>query len=168
MLFGNYTSATVRFWSLVLPCLFLLNGCTYLKELIGLGPQRPEVSIRNIAVEGISLHSVDLRLTLHVENPNSFELVLGTLSYTIDAVGMAIAKGEYSDTFKVPAKSSNQIKLPLTVDARNILKLINEIMKARGEKIEAVTNLRARFITPVGSMDVNIKDEQPLTTSIKI
>lgn len=159
---------TLAAWAIAASCLVTFAGCTFLKELVGIGPQRPHVTIKSIAVEGVSLQSVDLRLSLQVENPNSFELALGTMSYTIDAVGMTIARGEYSDTFKVPAKSTNHIRLPLKVDPKNILRLVNEVMKARGADIEAVTILNARFLTPVGGMDVNLKDQRPLSTALKI
>ncbi len=168
VIFCRQKHRLVRMLSLLVLCVGIFAGCTFLKELIGLGPQRPHVTVKSIAVEGVSLHAVDLRLTLQVENPNSFELSLGTLSYTIDAVGMTIARGAYSETFKVPAKGVNQIRLPLVADPKNILRLVNEVMKARGADIDAVTVLNARFLTPVGSMDVSLKDQRPLSTALKI
>lgn len=152
-----------------------LSSCAFLSDLVGLGAQRPVVKLKEMAVENISLQAIDLKLTVQVDNPNNFGIALATLHYQIDALGLAIATGSYMDSFKVPANGSNQIRLPLRVDPRSLLKLMNEVIKNQGQPIETVADVKLRFGGPLeggfpggGFSDVHIREKLPLVTMTKI
>jgi len=139
----------------------LLGGCTYLREAIGLGPQRPTVTLAEIDVDRVSLVALDLTVVLRVNNPNNFALDFAKLRYDVKAAGLDVAAGTYDDKISIPASGNSFIKLPLKVDTVNALKLVHELL-TKGDDVLAVMNATADFATPLGAMQVSFEDKKPL------
>lgn len=141
--------------------LLVTSACTYLKEVIGLGPVHPKVKVTEITVVQASLSAIDLLVSIHVDNPNGFDLEFSKLQYQMMAGSLAIAKGMYAQTVNIPEDGQAEIKLPLTIDARNAFKLLNDIL-SKQEDTFAVWTATAEFSTPFGAMDVDFEDRRPL------
>jgi len=139
----------------------LLGGCAYLREAIGLGPQKPTVTLAEIDVDRISLAALDLTVVLRVDNRNDFALDFAKLRYTVTAAGLDVASGTYDDKISIPASGNSLIKLPLKVDTINALQLVHELL-TKGDDVLAVMNATADFATPFGAMQVSFEDKKPL------
>lgn len=148
-------------WTLTLTFVAQAAGCTFLRESIGIGPQKPKVQLSSIDVKKASLLALELLVTLRVDNPNDFELNFSKLKYKMDAGELAIASGVFDERISIPATSHALIKLPLTVDANNALKLAQNLL-TKNEEIFATMNATADFETPFGAMEVQFQDKHAL------
>jgi LEA14-like dessication related protein len=137
------------------------GGCTYLKEAIGLGPQSPKVQVEAIDVVRATIGSLDLLVTLRVDNPNDFQLSFSKLRYDMVAAGLRVAAGTFDEHLVIPASGHAEIKLPLTVDAGAALQLVHDLL-TKSEDTEAIMTATAAFDTPLGAMDVSFEDKRPL------
>lgn len=138
-----------------------LGGCAYLREAIGLGPQKPKVALADIAVTKASLAALDLAVTLRIDNPNDFALNFSRLRYKMVAAGLDVANGTYGERITVPAEGHTLIKLPLSVDTNAALKLVHELL-SKSEETYAILTATADFETPFGAMEVNFEDKRAL------
>ncbi len=136
-------------------------GCAFLRESIGLGAQKPKVQLSAIDVQKASLLSMELLVTLRVDNPNDFELNFSRLRYKMVAGDLQIASGTFDERISIPATSHALIKLPLSVDSTNALKLAQDLL-TKTEEVFAIMNATADFETPFGAMEVNFEDKHAL------
>lgn len=138
-----------------------VTGCAFLRESVGLGPQKPKVQLSAIDVQKASLAQLELLVTLRVDNPNDFDLNFSKLKYKMVAGDLEIASGTYGDRISVPATNHALIKLPLTVDSGAALKLAQDLLTKKDE-VFAVMNATADFETPFGAMEVAFEDKHAL------
>jgi LEA14-like dessication related protein len=153
------TTVHLRQWLWVL--LVFSPSCTYLKEAIGLGYQRPHVKVLDIKTKAISQSEVSLLVKIKVTNPNSFEIKLSRLKYDVKSVGLRIAHGEHQESVVIAADKAGIVELPITVDPQNALKLLAHILKS-SDQLFALITAEADFTTPVGTMEVSFEDRKPI------
>lgn len=146
---------------------FALSGCAYLKAAIGLGPTRPKVSVVEVAVSKATLTALALLVTIRVDNPNDFNLEFSLLKYEMTAGALKLASGSYDPPISVPAEGHALVKLPLAVEANNVIKLASDLLKNSNE-ITAIMKATAEFKSPVGNMTVDFEDKRPLRQLIKL
>lgn len=139
----------------------LLQGCNFLKEAIGLGPRRPKVQVYSIELNKVSLLSIEMLVTVLVENPNDFALKFSRLRYNLTAENLPVAEGVYASQLSVPPGGSSFIKLPLKVNATSLMKLVQLIADGQKEPV-AVIAATADFETPLGTIEVDFNDSRPL------
>jgi LEA14-like dessication related protein len=139
----------------------LLHGCSFLKETIGLGPRRPNVQVYTIEVKKVSLLALEMQVTVQVDNPNDFALNLSRLRYNLVAAGLPVAEGRHEPMVSVPASGKSLVKLPLSVNATNVVKLVQMIVDGTTDP-EAFLTATADFETPFGPIEVDFEDRRPL------
>ncbi len=54
-----------------------LAGCTYLRQMVGLIAEKPEVKLTAVDVKSFSMKKVDLVFLLDIFNPNGFSMRSG-------------------------------------------------------------------------------------------
>lgn len=154
--------ARVALWS---ACMVFLTAasvsCAFLREAIGLGPQKPKVQLAEIEVIKAGLSELELAVTLRVDNPNSFDLSFSKLRYKMTALATEVASGTYDDKIVIPQGGHSLIKLPLKIDAVAALRLAHEFLTNK-EETYAVIAAVADFDTPFGAMEVSFEDKRPL------
>lgn len=138
-----------------------VSSCTWLKETIGLGPRRPKVTVTEVAVTKASLVMLELSVKVMVENPNSFDLVVNRLRYQMVAADLEIARGIHNARVTVPGEGRSTVQLPLTIDARNVMKLARDLLSKKDDVLTVMT-ATAEIDTPLGAMDVDFEDKRPL------
>lgn len=136
-------------------------GCAFLRDSIGIGPQKPKVQLAGIEVQKASLLALELLVTLRVDNPNDFELNFSKLRYKLVAGELAIASGTFDERISIPATGHATIRLPLDVDSNNALKLAQDLLTKQDE-VYALMDATADFETPFGAMEVKFEDKHPL------
>jgi len=145
----------------LLCALVLMQGCTFLKEAIGLGPRRPKVQIHAVEVKKASVTAIDLQITVQVENPNDFALKLSRLRYNMNTDSLSVAAGQYDPEITIPPSGKALVKLPLTVNAESVIKLMQMLLDGRSDP-EAFITATADFQTPFGPIEVDFDDRRPL------
>ena len=153
----NYVFSLTAFAALS----FATSGCTFFKELIGAGPKRPIVKVEQIEVTNATFSEIDLEVTLKVDNPNSFELRLSQLKYSIDALDLRIASGAYEEAVVVPPEGRSKVTLPVSIDSQNAVALAKAFLQSTKE-LSAIVRADALFDSPIGEMEVNFEEKRPL------
>ncbi|MBM4253883.1 MAG: LEA type 2 family protein [Deltaproteobacteria bacterium] len=138
------------------------TGCTYLKELIGLGVQKPRVTFLAASITKLSLRGIDLVIDINVENPNSFDLNFAKIDYQLVASGMPVARGELASKVQIPAEGQHVVHVPLTINGEYAVKLMRDLMSKPSQPPIAFLTANAAFDTPLGPMLVTFEDQRPL------
>jgi LEA14-like dessication related protein len=146
-----------RIWLLCLG--LVLSGCTYLRHMVGLVAEKPEVKLTAVDVKSFSVKKIDLVFVLDVFNPNRFSLDLDRLDYAVHGLGLALGVGSMTDAIHLKAESRSEVRLPLTLDPDAAVQLMkNYMMKPRDLKLKLTARL---FLdTAFGKMDVNFEEEK--------
>lgn len=82
--------------------------------------REPVVTVRSVAVTGVSLTGSTLEVVLQVANPNRFALDAPGVRYRVEVDTVPVAAGELSERFRVPARDSAMVRLPLSVSFRGL------------------------------------------------
>jgi LEA14-like dessication related protein len=107
-----------------------LSGCALLVPKL----QTPELSIVNIEVVKASIFEQQLRVRMHVENPNDRSLPIRGLSYTVYLAGQQFATGASDAGFVVPALGTADFDMDVDANAAGALFTILD--RPRGEGVQ--------------------------------
>ncbi len=139
---------------------FLVVQCEFLRETVGLGPTPPKAKLVGISVKKVSFQNLELEFNILVDNPNFFDIDLSKLTYDIRVAEVHLAKGVHDKKITVPSEEKLEVKLPLTVDTKNALKLVNQLWQH--QKLIATWKAVAIFETPLGGVEVEFEDNKPI------
>lgn len=160
-LFSAQPMAVLKIAALV-TTVSLSSGCTFLREAIGIGAQKPRVQLAGIQVSKVSLDAMELSVSLRVDNPNDFELRFAKLDYSLAAGGLSLAAGSFAKQIIIPATGTAYVKLPLVVDAKNAIQLADHMLKD-SQETEALIKATADFDSPLGVLAVSIEEKRPMS-----
>jgi LEA14-like dessication related protein len=76
----------------------------------------PQVDVRSLRLERLSLAGADLSLELALGNPNAFALFLDTMNYTFQIDGKTWASGVMSQKFEVAKEGRSSLQIPIVLD----------------------------------------------------
>lgn len=138
------------------------SGCTYLKELVGLGVQKPKVTFLAASITRLSMRGIDLMIDVNVENPNSFDLNFAKMDYELVASGMPIARGELASKVHIPGEGQHVVHVPVTINGDYAVKLMRDLIAKPSQPPIAFLTAHAAFDTPIGPMLVTFEDQRPL------
>ena len=97
-----------RYVTIILLCTLLLAGCT------GLFFDEPTITLKEIHVRQLSLTDASLVFVAEIQNPNSYNLRLKSLDYTVHLSGQETGGGSLQKEIIVPASSSTPIEIPVS------------------------------------------------------
>ena len=86
----------------------LITGCA------GLFFEEPTIILKEIHVQQISLTDASIVFVAEIQNPNSYELRLKSLDYTVHLSGREAGDGSLQKEISVPASSSTPIEIPVS------------------------------------------------------
>lgn len=95
----------------------LLAGCAALGRSTF---REPVVTLRSVAVTGVSLAGGSMEVELQVANPNRYALDAPALRYRLDVDTVQVATGELEGRFRVEARDSAVVRLPLQFTFRGL------------------------------------------------
>ncbi len=122
----------------------------------------PQLSLKNLQVNKLSLTGVDLKLKLGVKNPNSFSFNIGKLDYALDLAGKQFASGLTQKLADIPAKGNGDVEIPISL---NLAGAISSVYSAlSGQNIQAALRGTADLTTPYGAIPLPINT----STTLKI
>jgi LEA14-like dessication related protein len=95
--------------------LCLPAGCAYTHL------EQPTLSVVNVELLKGDLFQQQLRVRMHVVNPNDRDLPVRSISYEVELAGTAFAHGESVTDFVVPAKGETEFDVNVTANAAGAL-----------------------------------------------
>ena len=127
---------------------FYLSGCETLNSAVMESiAQEPNLKVEGLTVTNINLEAVSLGLKLKVDNPNSFALALSGYTYALAFNGQQLFDGKAEQGFKVAAKDSGVIEVPLTIGFKQAMALVNST--AAGEPLKYNVKADMKLAAPV-------------------
>ncbi|HEV2441741.1 MAG TPA: LEA type 2 family protein [Steroidobacteraceae bacterium] len=114
------------------PLLFLavaLSGCALFVPKL----QTPKLSIVDVEVLRANFMEQQLRVRMHVQNPNDRSLPVQGLSYTVYLGGQEFASGVSDASFVVPALGTADFNMDVTANAAGALFAV--LSRPRGQGI---------------------------------
>jgi LEA14-like dessication related protein len=123
---------------LALSALALLSACSSL----GVVTLKPEVTVADVALIKGDLTHQDLRLRLHVRNPNDRALVVNSIRYEVQVAGQKVVSGATQQGFVVPAKGESDFELDAQADlASAALRLLSDSLRGQPTAYRVVGQL---------------------------
>lgn len=96
-----------RNWT-ILFCVLLITGCA------GLFFEEPTITLKEIHVRQISLTDASIVFVAEIQNPNSYDLRLKSLDYTVHLSGREAGDGSLEKEIPVPASASATVEIPVS------------------------------------------------------
>ena len=147
--------------SLLLILSLTASGCAFLSDAIGLGPLKPKVHLEKVEIRRVTMTSLELQLSIKVDNPNDKELELSNIKYEVEALGNIVAEGKHRKKIKIAPEGPTVVKLPVSISAKHALTLIKAVL---GGQREVIANVKAvaDFTTPFGPIEVDFEEKKSL------
>ena len=119
--------------------LFLLPSC------LSLFLEKPTFTLKEIEIKRISFQEIDFLLGIEVQNPNSFDLKLRALEYTVYLSGQEVGKGRLEKEISIVKSASTFVPVPLQTNLKNLGNPLAFILAGKDlvYKIEGVAIIKA-------------------------
>jgi len=101
-------------------CAVGLVGCSSI--------ERPKVFVEDVRWVGLSTDGIELAVSVKVENPNAFDAEAERLTYTLELNGVRVVEGRQIEHAAVPARSSAEVAVPVTVTWEGGAKALEDIL----------------------------------------
>ncbi len=128
---------------LILGVLLLLSSC------LNWFLEKPTVTLKEVSVTRISLTDIHFLFGLEVKNPNSFDLNLRSLDYTVYFNDREVGKGRLEKEVQIGKSSSTLVQVPLQTDFKRLGDPLAYVLAGKDlmYKIEGSANLGASMGT---------------------
>lgn len=118
----------------------------------------PEISLKSLKVDKMSLSGIDLKLGIDLKNNNIFGFDIGKLNYNINMGGSKVASGITEKLAAVPAKGNGEIVIPISLDFLGISSSLKSLLT--GQNINCAVAGDADLNTPFGLLNLPINTTQ--------
>ena len=108
--------------------LLSLAGCSLFAPHL----ERPEIGVVGVQMLKSDLWHQELKVRLHVHNPNDRELPIKRLTYALDLDGQQFAHGESYASFVVPPRGDADFDMSV---AANLTSLLLKLLSQSGSQI---------------------------------
>jgi len=89
----------------------------------------PKLSFGSLKLDKLGLTGADLKLSLKLDNPNIFSMILSKMQYDFNLNGLDIVSGLTEKTMQINEKGESTIEIPVSVDfitaGRSVYQLLN-------------------------------------------
>lgn len=101
------------------------QSCAQLQELSDVS--RPQVSITDMNITGLSLSTVELTADIEIANPNNIAIDLSSYNYALKINDLTFISGIEDQNTSIKARESNIIKIPLEIDYSELIQTIQSL-----------------------------------------
>jgi LEA14-like dessication related protein len=122
----------------IVPLFFLSSCLSWFLE-------KPTVTLKEVAITRISLTDINFLFGIEVQNPNSFDLTLKELDYTVYFNDREVGRGRLEKKVRIAKSASTLVQLPLQADFKSLGDPVGMIIagKELRYKIEGAGVLKA-------------------------
>ena len=149
-----------KFLLMLLVLLPLLAQCTFLKQIVGIRPRKPEVQLQKIQLVKASPEALDLDVKMRITNPNDFNLRFSDLEYELFVEEKKLAEGIYKEEFTLNSNSTVTLEIPVRVHTLQVLSTLARFF--REKQLQAKWVAKANFVSPLGKIAVNFDGEETI------
>ncbi len=107
--------------------------------------EKPAFNLKEVAVTRVSLLEVQFLFGVEVQNPNTFDLKLRALDYTVYFNDQEVGKGRMDQEILIPKSAATLVQVPLQADFKNLGSSVKEILAGKDlrYKIEGAAIVKA-------------------------
>lgn len=105
--------------------LLSLQGCLSVPGVV----ETPTISVRNVALQNLSLQQGSALIRLNLTNPNAFPLPLRGVQYGLSLNGRQVARGAQSQQRNINANETVAIDIPVQMNISEMFQLIPSILQ---------------------------------------
>ncbi len=107
--------------------------------------EKPAFNLKEVAITRFSLLDVQLLFGVEVQNPNSFDLKLRALDYTVFFNDQEIGRGKMDQEILIAKSATTLVQVPLQADFKKLGNPLKEILAGRDlqYKIEGAAIVKA-------------------------
>jgi len=107
--------------------------------------EKPTFNLKEVAITRFSLLEVQFLFGVEVQNPNTFDLKLRALDYTVYFNDQEIGKGRMDREILISKSAATLVQVPLQADFKNLGNPLKEILAGRDlrYKIEGAAIVKA-------------------------
>jgi LEA14-like dessication related protein len=107
--------------------------------------EKPTFNLKEVAITRFSLLDVQFLFGVEVQNPNTFDLKLRALEYTVYFNDQEVGKGRMDQEVLIAKSAATLVQVPLQADFKNLGNPLKEILAGRDlqYKIEGAAIVKA-------------------------
>lgn len=105
----------------VLACLAALTACI----------EKPDITIRDIRIEGIAEGSIKLKVLVDITNTNSYSVVLKKIEYTMFKDAVPFGNGVWEGSETLEAKAVKTFPMAIKADGETVSKMLMAYISGR-------------------------------------
>jgi LEA14-like dessication related protein len=107
--------------------------------------EKPTFNLKEVAITRFSLLEVQFLFGVEVQNPNTFDLKLRALDYTVYFNDQEVGKGRMDQEVLIAKSAATLVQVPLQADFKNLGNPLKEILAGRDlqYKIEGAAIVKA-------------------------
>lgn len=111
--------------------------------------EQPTFALKEVAITRLSLTDIHFRFGIEVQNPNSFDLDLRALEYTVYFNDREVGRGRLDKAVRVAKTSATLVQVPLQTDFKSLGDPLGLILAGRDlrYKIEGAAIVKASLGT---------------------
>lgn len=79
-------------------------------------PKLPNIKLKDVKINKLSLTSAELVTSIEINNPNAFSLALNNFNYKLDINNQSWGQGKITQKHNVPGKGTGIIKIPVKLN----------------------------------------------------
>jgi len=113
-------------WVLFLSFLGLCSCASILGSVV----EKPKVDLDQVKIRRADLNGATLVFLVNVENPNSIDIKVDEINYTIFVNNKELSRARTEKAVNVPANSKAQVEIPLPVTYSKIFSNLKDLMFA--------------------------------------
>ncbi len=117
-------------------------------------PAVPEISIREIEFEELSLSNAAAVVRVALSNPNAFEAIIENFGYSLDLSGVTVGRGSVEQATSLRSNGTGELVIPLRFSPRDLgLALFQTLLSGETSyRLHGGIDVR----TPFGSLDMPV------------
>jgi len=104
-----------------------LSACATMEELADMAFEKPEVSVIDARLTGLSFESADFMFDVQIENPNAIGISLAGFNYNLAVNDNAFVQGEQNDTIEIEADGKSTLQIPVTLNYKDLYKTFTSL-----------------------------------------
>jgi LEA14-like dessication related protein len=107
--------------------------------------EKPSFNLKEVAITRFSLFDVQFLFGVEIQNPNTFDLKLRALDYTVFFNDQEVGRGKMDQEILIAKSAATLVQVPLQADFKNLGNPMKEILAGRDlrYKIEGAAIVKA-------------------------
>jgi len=102
------------------PVFLVFVGLVFLPSCMSWFLEQPTFALKEVAVTRLSLTDIHFRFGIEVQNPNSFDLDLRALEYTVYFNDRQVGRGRLDKEVRLGKTSTTLVQVPLQTDFKSL------------------------------------------------